>query len=370
MPPAKRTVRTPPNLARYWRLWLLTLVLFLAVACDGNLRAPATGTQPGSTQAAPPASPWIEVCFTNPKAPEARTLRGGCDEPLAQAIRAARVSVDAAIYDLDLWSIRNALLDAHKRGLSVRIVTETDNLERPEMQALIKAGIEVRDDRQDGLMHNKFFVIDRQEVWTGSMNFTVNGAYFNDNNLLRLRSSKLAQNYIVEFEEMFVDKRFGPGSPANTPFPSLMQDGVTVEVFFSPDDGAQKRIVELLKTARQSIRFMAFSFTADELAAAIIERARSGVKVQGVMESRQVETNIGGDFENFVNAGLDVRLDGNSRSMHHKVIIIDGKLVITGSYNFSYSAETRNDENVLILHGEDIASLYLQEFERILREAR
>ena len=51
--------------------------------------------------------------------------------------------------------------------------------------------------------------------------------------------------------------------------------------------------------------------------------------------------------------------------MHHKVIIIDGRIVVTGSYNFSKSAKTRNDENTLIMHSPEIAELYIEEFERV-----
>ena len=65
------------------------------------------------------------------------------------------------------------------------------------------------------------------------------------------------------------------------------------------------------------------------------------------------------------NAGLDVWLDGNPRLMHHKVIIIDGQIVITGSYNFSNNAEQNNDENTLIIHNQDIAAQYMTEFQQI-----
>ena len=75
--------------------------------------------------------------------------------------------------------------------------------------------------------------------------------------------------------------------------------------------------------------------------------------------------NAGSELTALREAGLDVRLDGNPRNMHHKVIVIDGSLVITGSYNFSTSAEESNDENVLIVHSGDIASLFLIEFERV-----
>jgi phosphatidylserine/phosphatidylglycerophosphate/cardiolipin synthase-like enzyme len=65
-----------------------------------------------------------------------------------------------------------------------------------------------------------------------------------------------------------------------------------------------------------------------------------------------------------------VRLDGNPANLHHKVLIIDRRIVVTGSYNFSQNAETRNDENLLVIHNADVAALYLGEFERMLAQAR
>jgi phosphatidylserine/phosphatidylglycerophosphate/cardiolipin synthase-like enzyme len=64
-------------------------------------------------------------------------------------------------------------------------------------------------------------------------------------------------------------------------------------------------------------------------------------------------------------AGVELRFDGNPDRMHHKVIVIDQQTVITGSYNFSRSAETRNDENLVVLHDAEVAASYLEEFERV-----
>ena len=89
------------------------------------------------------------------------------------------------------------------------MVVESDNLDEIEIQELEQAGIEVLGDRRESLMHNKFVVIDGLEVWTGSMNFTVNGAYRNDNNLIHIRSTQIGRELHVEFEEMFVDDMFG-----------------------------------------------------------------------------------------------------------------------------------------------------------------
>jgi len=214
-------------------------------------------------------------------------------------------------------------------------------------------------------MHDKFTVIDRLEVWTGSMNYTVNDAYRNNNNLIRIRSAELAVDYTTEFDEMFVNDLFGPNTRADTPYPTLDVGGAQLEVYFSPDDGAAAHLLGLIRSARKSIYFLAYSFTSDDLAQALLERAGAGVMVAGVMEASQVDSNQGGEYGRFRKAGLDVRLDDNPRQMHDKVMIIDGQIVVTGSYNFSANAERTNDENMLFIRDAEVAALYQAEFEKL-----
>ncbi len=341
-------------------LAVLALVFFIYRSITGDLQpTPATPEQHTS------GAGWWSVHFSEPGGPNAESLRGGPDAALAGAIDMARLSVDVAAYDLDLWSVRDSLLAAQRRGVVVRMVTESDNIDTREIQQIMDAGIQVLGDRREGLMHNKFTIIDGLEVWTGSMNYTINGAYRNDNNLLRIRSAQVANNFTTEFEEMFVDDRFGSGSPANTPYPRLTVDGIPVEIYFSPDDGVADRLVELIMGAKESIHFMAFAFTSDDIAGAMLSRADAGVTVSGVFEFTQVKANQGDEYLRLKDAGLDVRLDGNSRNMHHKVILIDGKILITGSYNFSNNAENSNDENVIIIFNSAITTQYLQEFHRV-----
>ena len=198
-------------------------MFLFAGGCELNQTVPLPPTPP---IASPTRPETIQVYFTDPTSPSATSYRGGIDDELAAAINQARAAVDLAVYDLNLWSIRDALIAAHQRGVAVRMVTESDNLDEPEMQQLRDAGIEVLGDRREGLMHDKFVIIDRWEVWTGSTNLTTSGAYRNDNNLVRIRSSRLAEDYTAEFEEMFTNDAFGPGSPANTPYPQLTVDGI------------------------------------------------------------------------------------------------------------------------------------------------
>ena len=338
---------------KYLSLLIILLCFFLS-ACE---EIPPTPTPENDTG-------WYSLYFSKPTSPNTASYRNGPDVALATAIAEARVSVDAAIYDLNLWSIRNALISAHRRGVTVRVVAESDNLEQKEIQELIEEGIKVLGNHRYGAMHNKFVVIDRYEVWTGSMNFTFNGAYHNDNNLIRIRSSPLAEVYLTEFEEMFILNLFGDASPANTPNAVVTIEGTQVEVLFSPDDGTQARIVELIHQAEKSIYFLAFTFTADAIADALLEADQRGVEVVGVVETSQA-SGTGGEFFRLADAGMAIELDGNPKNMHHKVMIIDGEIVILGSYNFSASAEEKNDENTLIIHNVEIAEVFLVEFKQI-----
>lgn len=314
--------------------------------------------------------PFYELYFTDPTNPAAGNEEGGPDKPLVAAINDSRISVDVAMYSLSLNSVKNALINAYKRGVQVRTVMESDNMNDSAPQALIAAGIPMIGDRREGLMHNKFVIIDRSEVWTGSMNYTYSGTYQDNNNLVRIISDKVAQDYTVEFEEMFKNDFFGPDVVAATPFPQLIVDGTAMEVYFSPDDHVARRIATLLRGAQKSIYFMAYSFTADDFADILRQKAHDGLQIGGVMDADMVKSNAGNEFDSLTKAGLSVYLDGNPGLMHHKVFIIDEDTVITGSYNFTASAERKNDENVVVFHDPLIASAYIAEYQRVLAVAQ
>ena len=361
MPPSdRRRLRTP--LAGL----LLALGLVWLVVLGRN--------QPSPVGAEPPAVPtaigedWYRLYFSEPGELNAVRLRGGPDAALAEAIDQSQYSVDVAAYDLDLWSIRDALIGAHRRGVEVRVVTEADNLGRREIVDLAVARIPVIGDNQPSLMHHKFVVIDRLEVWTGSMNLTLGSAYWGNNNLLALQSGDLASSYTREFEEMFLENRFGAVSRADTPIPRVVLGGAEVQVLFSPDDGVLQQLLALVESAERSIEFLAFAFTSTDLAQAMIDRADHGVQVRGVFDQEQAGGQ-GSVYPLMRQAGIDVRLDGLRGDMHHKVILIDRAIVVTGSYNFSRSAEEQNDENLLILHAPQVAAEYLIEFDQIFRRA-
>jgi phosphatidylserine/phosphatidylglycerophosphate/cardiolipin synthase-like enzyme len=360
----------------------LLLVCFLFSACGNVPPVPPTETNIPITTPGTSVTPielqsgygvrgaWFELYFTDPASPLSPQGTGGVDGPIVEAIDAARLSVDVAAYSLSLNSVRYALIRAHDRGATVRVVMESSNMDRSDPQRLIEAGIPVIGDNRDGLMHDKFIIIDKSEVWLGSMNFTDGGAYEDNNNLMRIRSTKMAENYIKEFEEMFVDNKFGEEVVPETPNPTITIEGTRVDTFFSPDDGVLAALVPVLESARESIYFLAFSFTANQLGEIVRQKAEEELTVAGVMEDEQVRSNQGTEFDPFRQADLDVRIDGIDGLMHHKVFIIDEQIVVLGSYNFSQSAEERNDENLLIIYDPVIAEQFIFEFQRIHEQAQ
>ncbi len=101
----------------------------------------------------------------------------------------------------------------------------------------------------------------------------------------------------------------------------------------------------------------------------MIAKVKAGLPVRGVFE-RQNAGGTGSAFSRLRQGGVDVLEDGNCYILHHKVIIIDERTVITGSYNFTGSAERDNDENLVIVDDAALARAYLDEFERVYAQAQ
>jgi len=337
----------------------LGLLAALAMLSACGTTAVADRGQMAPTAASPA---WVHLYFTGPTPDR---LTGGIPDQVAAAFDAAHSTIDVAMYEFDLPVLEDALLRARRRGLRVRLVTDTDSITGPVLQDLLGAGIGVVGDQRSALMHNKFVVIDGRSVWTGSMNFTENDAYRNNNDFLEIDSPQLAENYTRKFEDMFLQHRFGPASPADTPHPTVSLYGTLVENYFAPEDGVAGHVLTLLRSARSSIYFMAYTFTRADFAAALVDKAQAGVSVEGVFEKRQIEAGSDSAWKTLRGAGLPVHLDGNPYNMHSKVFIVDRQTVVTGSYNFSQSADQSNDENVLIIHDAGVAQAFFAEWQKV-----
>lgn len=308
---------------------------------------------------------WWNVYFT---APEGAPFTENPESALVARIDAARRSFHGAFYSITSNRIIQTLLAAKARGVDVRIVTETDTV-ASGVRTLVNAGIPVAVDDRRGLMHDKFAIIDGEQLWTGSYNLTDNGAFKDDNNAIVIRSAELASIFQAEFDEMHAGGVFGNrkepglfGSLTKKYFVKIAD--TNINAYFSPEDNIERIILERLKKARRSVHFLAFSFTSDPLGEELIRLHKKGIAVKGVIEREGSDTE-NSEYNKLRVEGIAVKIDRNPGLMHHKVIIIDEALLITGSFNFSKGANVKNDENVIILDNAEITGEYMKEFARV-----
>ncbi len=136
----------------------------------------------------------------------------------------------------------------------------------------------------------------------------------------------------------------------------------SIEVAFSPNNGVTNAVVNAINSANKHILVEAYSFTSKEISRALLSAKKRGVDIQLILDKSQVGRKYS-SATFFANLGFNLHIDINHAIFHDKVMIIDDKTVITGSFNFTKAAETKNAENLLILRDNSkLASLYTKEF--------
>jgi phosphatidylserine/phosphatidylglycerophosphate/cardiolipin synthase-like enzyme len=256
--------------------------------------------------------------------------------------------IRCAFYDLDveIWEELTRARGSNMAG--VGIVMEDDNCIGHE-----SIGCEYSYSQ----MHNKFCVFDEKVVLTGSLNPTKNGFFKNNNNILIINSSCVAKEYLSEYWEL-KEGIFGRGKKSR--YNRLkIGDSELLEWYFCPEDDCRNRVLEILEMAEEEVCFSSFALTDNEIRDKISLLDEGGVKIYGTIENRNRNL-LGSDYE-LLFKDIDIRLDANKDSMHHKFFVIDNKTVITGSANPSENGYENNDENILIIHNSKIAESYMRE---------
>lgn len=316
----------------------------------------------------------IDVYFNNPyvdRDQETTNLRS----LILDDIDAAQNEIDVATYNFSDKKIADRLVKKAKSGVKVYVVIDEDNYDDDVVETMLSGGVKVKKAVSGGLMHAKYMIVDGIITFSGSANMTDSSFFYDNNNMVRIESQEIAETFQAEFYEMFKDSKFGADSP-DTPTASVVKlndgDNTKVQVLFSPDDGVENRIVNLVYKAQKSIYVLAYSFSSDKLAKALEAKASDGLDVKVVFEDTKAETDAGGQYDTLKkDSQLGVYVDGyDDKLMHEKVIVLDDKIVIEGSYNYTNSAERKNDEQVLLIQNPDIANQYLDEFDKILDKAK
>ena len=151
-----------------------------------------------------------------------------------------------------------------------------------------------------------------------------------------------------------------------------------VEVYFSAVEGCEKKIISSINSAEKSVYIAVYSFTSRRISNALVKAVERGIDVKVIVDGKQAKDRFS-KVKYLRKNGVDVRIaDYRFRrkrfivpKMHHKFMVVDGKFVMTGSYNFTASAEKYNDENcVFIYDDKNVVRKFTQEFRRIWRISR
>ena len=296
-------------------------------------------------------------------------------------INNAKQTIDFCAYNINRDVVVTALKAAQNRGVQIRYIRNdgTSNTALTPTPSFPILAV-----NSEALMHNKYIVIDAamtDDSWVlmGSLNFTEGNLFEDFNNMVFIQDEALAKAYTWEFEEIWgsdqaqpnaANSKAGAFKKNNTPH-EFMVNGKRIESYFSPSDNTTNAIVKAMQSADADLQFAVLSFTKDEIGAAVKAAKTRSVRTRGIIES---SADQGSEFDFLKNAGIAIVTHPPSPTLHHKYAIIDASnidsdpMVITGSHNWSSSAENRNDENTLIIHDATVANLFIQEFEARWKE--
>ena len=316
---------------------------------------------------------------------------------LTAFIRAAKQTLDFALYDMRLSdSLRaqlvSALRERAEAGVQIRFCYDGDKPIQPNVAAgqdpappgtgafVQSLGYPWRRIAGMKLMHSKFIVRDRQSVWTGSTNMTTDAFTLMENNVVEIDSPALASAYAQDFEQLWEKENFENTGKIHTAPVSLTFSGQPAEarVLFSPGCGLEidTEIARRVRAAQRRVRICSLLINSGTLINELSHLLNEGrVRVDGIYDRTQmadvyvqwqgVPSNhwkIPALHDIIARAGLAGKNStpysptGRHDFMHNKVLVIDDT-VITGSYNFSRSAQF-NAENILFIESPALANTY------------
>jgi phosphatidylserine/phosphatidylglycerophosphate/cardiolipin synthase-like enzyme len=339
-----------------------------------------------------------DVYFNEPGTRRENMWHPDVVEVMIDLIDSAQVTIDFAVMGFTYQPVIDAFIRAHDRGVRVRMVGDAGHLYNTGYQQLNDRQIPMVTGNDTHIMHNKFMVVDNRIVFGSTANWSNTDLRHNINNFFTIDHPGVADDFQAEFRQMF-DGKFGNTKEEIFNGRSYQVGDTLTEVWFSPNEDALGRILELIDGAQESVRFTIFAFTKDQVGSSFIRlnnRLRDKGQlttdvsvldpnyrgVSGMIDRSQLHSN-GQYHEVFrlLGAGTDLRLDGNDNSrqpgdyqagggrLHSKTMIIDAygenPVVISGSFNWSSSATTSNDEYMLVMHGRRVAEEYMRNYASI-----
>jgi phosphatidylserine/phosphatidylglycerophosphate/cardiolipin synthase-like enzyme len=350
----------------------LTLVL-LAACADPGADGPPPGGGKADGFAAERAlevlftSPHCDVCTTSDK--EAIAARAPITSRLVALLDGAERTVEIANFTFSARDLEAAVLRARGRGVSVRVAMDQGQKNGDTVATRLEsAGVPVRfvsgaaggDGQPPGLQHAKFVIVDETTLATGSNNWSSTGTTINEESTIvvgALPGDPLVAAFGCHFEAMW----------AGTPEAAAACS--TDEVAFSPGGEAVRRLRDGLRAAQTSIDVLMHHLVFEDLLKELAKAAERGVKVRIVVNAADRDEHRGPTWDRLARAGGELRYKQTNAElfqlMHHKLAIVDGRVLLSGSGNWSGSAFFKNHENFVRWTDPRVVQAYGRAFERL-----
>lgn len=291
-----------------------------------------------------------------------------CKEILSN-INNAQKTIDMAVYGYStVPEIENALNSAIKRGVKIRLVYDVDSKGQniyPNTNGLVKIIPQNMSDKSSpevgAIMHNKFYIFDDRILIAGSANLShTDMSGFNSNSVAVINSSRVAEIYKQEFEQMYAGKFHS--QKVSNPDRMINLSGINLKFYFSPQDKSiTNAVLPVINSAQKYIYIPTFVLTEKRVCDALIAAKNRGVEVKVIIDALSA-SNKHSKHKYLRENGILVKTENYAGKMHSKSMISDDKLTIIGSMNFSYSGENKNDENLILIEDKEIAKFYKENF--------
>ena len=297
------------------------------------------------------------------------------EDVIVSFIDGAKRSLDVAVQELESLPITEALIRARKRKVVVKVVLEGSYLSlkravkdpfvssgqnednRLLHDAILRANVNVHTDFNPQIFHQKFIIRDATKstaaVLTGSTNFTPTGTSSNLNHVVIVHDKKVAKIYRREFAEI-MKGHFGKINEGHDPLPPEIDvSGIRVKVLFAPDHNPEMEIMKQMLKARKRIDFAIFTFSESSgIDDTMISLCRGKtVKIRGALDG-PASAQKWSAAKAVAKAGAELYSVPHTKKLnklHHKLMVIDEKLIIAGSFNYTGPATRLNDENIMII---------------------
>ena len=352
----------------------------------------------------------IDVFFNDPGTRAQNLWDPDAVDVMIEMIDGATASIHFAVMGFSEPRVVDAFERAYDRGIDVQMVGDAGHLYNNGYQRFIDRHIPMQVGNLNHIMHDKFMVVDDRFVFCGTANWTPTDLIRNSNNFVVIDSPEVAADFEDEFTQMY-NGLFGHNKLEFDNGRRYQVGDTEVEVWFSPNEDAMGRIREVLVEAEESVRFTIFAFTKNEVGSDFIRlqegflqqdladgvaanadewaqlAPRDRRTVAGVVDQSQLHSN--GQYHEayrLLAAGIPMQLDGNDNSrqpgdyqagggrLHSKTMVIDAHganpTVITGSFNWSASATSSNDEFLLVMRGPRVAQMFDVYFEQLYLSGR